>query len=275
MTLHRTGSGAAVAATAAAAVVLAQAALCGATAQAAVTDPATTAPTAPATAPPVGDPVLASAFVEVDPDGVLSFTAGPGRNDDVQVFDHTSWGFGPPGTVTIRTSGSGLVRTGHGCLPPIGPVVRCYNPDHRVQGIRIDTRDGDDTVLIDRPDGTPGGSSLHWITVIGGTGSDRISNATALRSNLFGDAGDDVLQGGRDADVIVGGAGDDVLRGGPGDDTLLGGSGRDTLLGEDGRDQLYGAAVEGDVLNGGPGADTCTVAHPGGPRTGCADGGDD
>ncbi|WP_371494184.1 hypothetical protein OG871_03660 [Kitasatospora sp. NBC_00374] len=266
MTLRSTGTMAAMATAAAAALVLPQAALCGGTAQAAATGPAP--------APALGDPVVVNAFVEVDPHGVVSFTAGTGRDDTVRVSDRTSRGFGPPGTVTIRTSGSGFVRTGPGCIP-LGPFITCYNPDRRLQGIRIDTRDGDDTVVVDRTGASASDSSLHWITVAGGTGSDRITNDTALQGSLYGDAGDDVVQGGRGPDVIIGSAGDDTLRGGTGDDTLLGGSGRDTLLGEGGRDHLHGGAGEGNVLDGGPDTDSCDFANPGGSRANCEDGSDD
>ena len=46
---------------------------------------------------------------------------------------------------------------------------------------------------------------------------------------VFGEAGNDVLNGGRGADTLDGGAGDDRLNGGAGNDVLTGGGGADVF----------------------------------------------
>ena len=84
---------------------------------------------------------------------------------------------------------------------------------------------------------------------------------------LFGDGGDNILDGGEGNDFIDGRAGNDTLLGGPGDDTLFGGPGNDRLNGGDGNDRESGEDGDDtfvqeflkngdDRLSGGAGADT-------------------
>lgn len=108
------------------------------------------------------------------------------------------------------------------------------------------------------------------VIVFGGAGNDSIF-ATDLRigAQIFGEAGHDLITGGRANDVIDGGAGidrvsgglgDDILRGGDGDDFLYGNEGNNVLIGGAGNDALFGG--DGfDVLIGGLGSD---VARGGG-----------
>ena len=63
---------------------------------------------------------------------------------------------------------------------------------------------------------------------------------------MYGNEGNDTLDGGK---------GEDSLYGGEGNDTLYGGDGNDTLFGQDGNDTLYGGA-KNDILTGGEGNDT-------------------
>lgn len=104
--------------------------------------------------------------------------------------------------------------------------------------------DGDDVLI-----GDAGDNLLQ-----GGKGDDR----------LYGYDGDDFLEGGAGWDNMEGGEGDDVLNGGDGvdpmwggngDDVLHGGAGGDELYGEDGNDVLDGG-LGADLLSGGLGADT-------------------
>ena len=57
---------------------------------------------------------------------------------------------------------------------------------------------------------------------------------------INGDSGNDVLDGGDGEDTLAGGNGDDVLYGGAGADNLLGGNGNDTLDGGGGNDRMLG-----------------------------------
>jgi len=75
-------------------------------------------------------------------------------------------------------------------------------------------------------------------------------------SPLAGDAGPDVIFGGRAGDLLFGSAGRDRAVGRRGDDALFGEGGPDSLLGGPGSDLLFGGARR-DRLIGGPGPDGC------------------
>jgi len=57
---------------------------------------------------------------------------------------------------------------------------------------------------------------------------------------LFGDNGDDTLNGNLGEDLVFGGTGDDLVRGGKGTDLVSGEEGNDTLIGDFGLDVLVG-----------------------------------
>ena len=82
--------------------------------------------------------------------------------------------------------------------------------------------------------------------VIGSAFDDTLSGFDAFDSTytnqLFGGAGNDLIDGR---------GGDDLLDGGTGNDTLIGGTGADTLLGGDDADSIFGGA--GDSIVGGEG----------------------
>ncbi len=88
------------------------------------------------------------------------------------------------------------------------------------------------------------------IQVFGGAGNDSITIAAGLNflCDLFGEAGNDTLNGGSGSDILIGGAGNDVLNGNGGRDMLFGGAGADKLNGGAGDDILYGSAstIDGD-----------------------------
>ena len=69
----------------------------------------------------------------------------------------------------------------------------------------------------------------------GGAGDDDIQEASGLSlpAWLYGEDGNDRLNGGGGNNVLLGGAGDDLLVGGGGRDLLIGGEGRDLLIGGD------------------------------------------
>jgi Ca2+-binding RTX toxin-like protein len=90
---------------------------------------------------------------------------------------------------------------------------------------------------------------------------------------MWGEEGNDTMQGDIGKDVLGGGDGADSLAGGAGNDTLYGDMGNDTLAGDDGNDELHGAdgfdsiaggagndmmygGADNDTLLGGDGKDT-------------------
>lgn len=92
-----------------------------------------------------------------------------------------------------------------------------------------------------------------------GAGNDSLDVVGDVALAGFGDAGDDVLQGGsassaldggEGADALTGSSAADRLRGGSGSDVLEGGLGDDVILGDEGADVIDGGTGS-DVLDGG------------------------
>ncbi|MFH0880566.1 MAG: calcium-binding protein [Lentisphaerota bacterium] len=106
------------------------------------------------------------------------------------------------------------------------------------------------------------------VSMEGGAGNDQMTLKTFFPSTnftqqLYGQEGNDYLQGGMGHDALYGGDGEDrlfggegndVLHGGNGDDFLSGDEGQDILAGESGADQILGGPGD-DLLLGGPGND--------------------
>jgi Ca2+-binding RTX toxin-like protein len=78
--------------------------------------------------------------------------------------------------------------------------------------------------------------------------------ADTLNGVFSGGLLDDTIYGEGGNDDIDGDYGDDTLHGGDGDDIIDGSYGNDTLYGDDGNDTIYGAAGD-DILSGGVGND--------------------
>jgi Ca2+-binding RTX toxin-like protein len=92
----------------------------------------------------------------------------------------------------------------------------------------------------------------------GGDSYNSIENLTGSNhagDELYGSAGENVLDGARGRDTIGGYSGDDLLLGRAGRDKLYGGAGNDTLKGGNGNDYLRDASGQ-DVFFGGAGVDT-------------------
>lgn len=91
-------------------------------------------------------------------------------------------------------------------------------------------------------------------TLYGLEGNDVILGMSRQGNVLFGNDGNDRMQGGRKEDVLNGGSGQDRLIGDRGNDLLVGGSGNDRLWAGNGDDVLKGQAGR-DWLQGGAGND--------------------
>lgn len=118
------------------------------------------------------------------------------------------------------------------------------------EGVQIDARGGDDTII-----GGRGGDTIQ-----GGTGDDQIDSGYG-HDSLDGGAGDDTLSGGLGDDTLIGGDGADSIDGGDENDSLEGGAGADTIFGGAGNDSIEGndgnSGSDGDdVIDGGDGNDT-------------------
>lgn len=121
---------------------------------------------------------------------------------------------------------------------------------------------GDDRVILTRFNdnlfGNDGDDTLEGRlgndTLRGGNDDDRLLGH-AGKDLLQGDAGDDTLYGHEGNDVLEGGSGVDILDGGEGNDVLRGGAHTDIMSGDTGNDLLYGEAGN-DRMLGEAGNDT-------------------
>ncbi|HCK85018.1 MAG TPA: hypothetical protein DHW63_11035, partial [Hyphomonadaceae bacterium] len=102
--------------------------------------------------------------------------------------------------------------------------------------------------------------------VLGGTPwNDRLQAGQADDDTVYGDEGDDWIDGGNGNDFLYGGAGndliqdssgDDIIHGDDGNDTIDAGSGDDIVFGNDGNDLIHlGNSILGDEGLGGAGND--------------------
>jgi uncharacterized repeat protein (TIGR01451 family) len=89
--------------------------------------------------------------------------------------------------------------------------------------------------------------------IFGNEGDDTLDGGVG-RDDLRGGPGEDSLAGGAGADRLAGNGGDDTLDGGPGRDDMSGGSGDDTMDGGPGNDVMNGNSGD-DTMEGGPGDD--------------------
>jgi Ca2+-binding RTX toxin-like protein len=149
----------------------------------------------PAAAATVG---VASAGTPPFRNDTLTFVAGPGEANDVTITS-------PAGDRYVVHDGGATLTAGAGCTSTDAQTVAC-----RVYQV-----------------------GRTWVRVRLGDGDDSASarTATVLNAFLYGQAGNDVLEGAARAAPgwLAGGPGDDTLRAGPGGDELFGGPGADVM----------------------------------------------
>lgn len=96
-------------------------------------------------------------------------------------------------------------------------------------------------------------------TLNGGAGNDVLWAAVGNSATLFGDSGNDTLNGMERDDYLNGGSGNDSLNGGAGNDTLFGGGGTDVLQGGVGNDLYIFTGTETITEGANEGSDTVLV----------------
>lgn len=93
----------------------------------------------------------------------------------------------------------------------------------------------------------------------------RGTRASVLKA-IYGDHGNDHLDGGDGNDVLYGGEGNDRLRGQRGDDVLAGGPGNDGLSGDSGDEHGEGGSRDRCRVESASGCEVGTDAGPHGGR---------
>jgi uncharacterized protein YkwD len=90
--------------------------------------------------------------------------------------------------------------------------------------------------------------SVYRLIVVGEGGNDVITvgQSVTMWTQIFGNGGHDVINGGGGTDVVFGGLGNDVINGRGGNDALFGGAGQDAISGGAGRNSIdYGTPARG------------------------------
>jgi Ca2+-binding RTX toxin-like protein len=148
--------------------------------------------------------------VDVDSNGGLSYEPALGESNQVAIS-------GDGASLIFTDSGTDSVNPVRGCTTVTAQTVTCTG----VVQLTIRVRDGDDTVTL----------------------------STNLPSALFGQQGNDTLNGGTSSDILRGGDGNDVLNGNEGNDALIGEAGDDLLTGGDGVDTADFTAGSGATVD--------------------------
>jgi Ca2+-binding RTX toxin-like protein len=139
--------------------------------------------------------------------------------------------------------GNDVVDGGLGSDLILGDYNHNANPD--TSAIGNDTLNGGSDYLFGQ----------HGEDILNGDGGNDFLYGGDGNDTLNGGTGKDIAEGGNGNDQINGDAGSDKLSGNDGDDQLNGGTGRDILFGGRGNDLLLGEAQD-DVLRGELGNDT-------------------
>jgi Ca2+-binding RTX toxin-like protein len=151
-----------------------------------------------------------------------------------------------PGLISVNDTAS-MQYDPSVCEPEFGEGFNFLACVPQPGGVVVEAGGGDDVVNGGELD------AAQAVTIHAGPGDDVVRGpAFADRGEtIFGDEGDDKLEGGPGADVVDGGAGNDPqVDGQGGADVLRGGDGDDTLRGDKHNDP-----ASGDVIDGGAGYD--------------------
>lgn len=166
-----------------------------------------------------------------------------------------------------------------------------------VKEILLSGRDGDDQLRGTGGFGTGGDvAGLETFNLHGGPdrdvlrGSDEMGlqcrfdpaggfGGTLPQEFIYGEEGNDRINGGERGDCSSGGPGDDVVQGSGGRDAVMGGAAADTVAGGDSEDQVHGDRGDdrlfgqggNDRLNGGPDDDRCRGGPGGDDFRNCED----
>lgn len=169
--------------------------------------------------------------------------------EDSQINELGVKGFGYQDTITVTSHGLDKYTRTLKTVQDDGTIKYVT-----VQGLSIwvDSGAGDDKVKVD----TDGGTNYIDLGIGNDTGTigDRY-HKTDLRAFMYGNTGNDTLQGGKYDDALAGGAGNDKISGGSGNDSLYGDDGADKIYGNDGNDEIFGG-YGADSMWGGNGNDT-------------------
>ena len=151
---------------------------------------------------------------------------------------------------------------GTGCLgradvTNVTAEMRLGSGNDRFRVVSSETDCNDFATVLERPYGM----DVSELEIYGNAGDDEIEGFKD-RDILNGGDGRDVLSGKSDKDVLIGGVGNDELDGGSGNDTMAGDAGVDELRGGTGNDLIQTIDGEVDAVSCGSGNDTSIADLP-------------
>ncbi len=169
----------------------------------------------------------------------ISFSGAAARSGHALTSDSDTYDTAPGETAVLGLDGNDIIT-----------VTTPYVPGASVFG-----GDGNDSLYVE--------DAQDYSAALLQGGTAALPDPTARGVDLFGEGGNDFIEGSLKADTLNGGDGvnwlsglfgDDTLIGGPRTDLLHGNADTDLLIGGGGGDQLFGGA-QTDTLVGGPGND--------------------
>lgn len=154
---------------------------------------------------------------------------------------------GGKGDDTIRGGGAGEVINGQSGNDSINPGAGHFEISGGFGTDTADFSDAAQAMLVNLDDNFNDGpinnamSNAHadFEIINGSPYADELTTSPYL-TTIFGNGGDDKIQGRASADSLVGGPGDDTLDGSDSDDTVIGGKGNDLVGGGSGSDLVSG-----------------------------------
>jgi uncharacterized repeat protein (TIGR01451 family) len=164
-----------------------------------------------------------------------------------------------PTSITASAGGSGAQLVADPCVPGKLALLVSGTAGNDVIALTLVNTNQVKVVINKASVGTFTPSGL--IIVLGQAGNDTITVDKKLPQArlLYGNEGNDTLDGDVGRNILIGGGGDDTLEGDDGRDILIGGAGADTLKGNDGDDILLAGSTSYDEASTSNQAVLCAI----------------
>jgi uncharacterized repeat protein (TIGR01451 family) len=167
-----------------------------------------------------------------------------------------------PTSITPDTGGvaSGAHLVADPCLPGKQALLVIGTAGNDTIRLASTSTTGQARVVINGAEaGTFTPSGLIIVQGLAGNDTIAVDKKLPQARILYGDDGNDTLDGDVGRNILVGGAGDDTFEGDDGRDILLGGAGADTLKGNDGEDILLAGSSSYDQASPANQAALCAI----------------
>jgi ELWxxDGT repeat protein len=192
---------------------------------------------------------------------VLSTTEGSQTNYSIAEVNGQLLITTPTDTILINPANLTPIGYAHAKLTLTDGVLRIFGTRQN-DNIRLYNMNNDPTRFVVNLNGVKyvlAYADVRKVIIYGYDGNDNIAfndvnGLLALRSSIYGGAGNDTIYGSNTRDTLFGDEGNDMIVGSTHDDIVMGGDGNDSINSGAGDDTIAGQNGS-DVLNGGTGAD--------------------